>query len=60
MIDKLGHSTGLTDFASPRPFQLGFCKEVGDEVKIGKIGPFLPSNARAQLDCGASDHARNH
>src|SRR4051812_17561853 len=39
---------------------LGFCKPHFGSVKIGKIDPFCPRSALAQLDCGASDHARDH
>ena len=41
-------------------YTLAFCKDEGDGVKLGKIGPFLPWIALAQLDCGAPDHARHH
>ena len=41
-------------------FELEFCNSAAPGVKIGKIAPFSPGIALAQLDCGACDHARDY
>src|SRR5438309_1770267 len=41
-------------------YLLAFCKRLSDGVKIGRLGPSGHRSGLAQLDCGASDHARDH